>query len=239
MPLRLLAELRNLLEADNGLPQSHEASASAAAAAKPARQRRRRTAASASSDTSDQPALPIVSFSAPSMASEQGRQLNGADICMALQSPLQSGAAAETDTIGSNEAVHVDEWSQMMASSIAKARERIWGSTAAHDSDALASAAGLPPSEGINAQPAASSTVEPVLELAGVSAAESSTVNGIEAGQPPEQLPGKRLLTSLLQVPAHGLRESDAAPSTGFKLEYALVQPATELSHLFMGVQSA
>ena len=201
MPLRLLAELRTLLEADTGPPHSRDASASAAPAAKPARQRTRRTAASTTrGGTTDQPAAPVSSVSAPSGELEQGTQLNGA-----RSAPLNSeaGAPAWKDT-SCSEAVHADEWSQMMARSVAKARERIWGSTAVQGSAALASTAGAPPKEGSNAQPAASSVLEAAPERAGVAATASSDASGSGAEQPPEQSPGERVLSSLARMQTHG-----------------------------------
>lgn len=190
VPSRLLAELRNLLEADAGLPHSNGAPASAATA-KPARQQRRRTAPSASSGTVDQPAAPVSSVSASSPAARQGRQLNGAG-----SEPLTFGhsAAARTGTACSSEAVQSDEWSQMMASSIAKARERIWGSAAAQNGAAPAITAGPTAIEDVSSQPAESSMSEPGPELAGSNAAESSSAGGSEAEQPPQQRPGEHVV---------------------------------------------
>ena len=187
VPLRLLAELRNLLKADAGLDHSSGASDSNTTA-KPARQRRRRTAASASSATVDQPAAAASSVPASSPASEQGRQLNGA-----LPAPLTFGlgAAPRKGTACSSEAVHADEWSQMMASSIAKARERIWGSPAAQNGAACAISAGASAIKGESLQPAVSSMSEPGPELDGSDAAESSAADVSEVEQPSQQTPGE------------------------------------------------
>ena len=197
MPLRLLAELRNLLGADAGLSHSNGASASAAKAT-PARQRRRRTAASASSGAVDQPgSAPFRSIPASSPALEQGTQLNGAGSAL-LTSGL--GAAPRKGTDFSSEAVHADEWSQMMASSIAKARERIWGSPAAQNGAAPASTAGPAAVEGISSQQAGSSMSEPGPELAGSDAAKSVAADGSEAEQPSQQSPGEHVVLNDLHA---------------------------------------